>query len=186
MDEEDLITGLKRGEASCLEEAVRRYTHYVTAVAARALGPFPAREDLEEVASDAFLALWRARETLEENRSLRPWLAVTARNLAVNRGKARRETEELPDLLPDTRPGPEELAERSALHRQLRALVDGMEEPDRTLFLRYYFEEEPLGEVAKALGLKESAAKTRLFRGRARLREALTRKGGLPCVQPHP
>ena len=92
---------------------------------------------------------------------------------------------QIPDHLPDSRPGPEELAERNQLHSQLRRLVDGMEEPDRTLFRRYYFEEEPLHQVAKELGLNQATARTRLARGRHKLREALCGKGGTPCVQSH-
>lgn len=186
MDEKDLVQGLKNGDRAALEEAVRRYTHYITAVAARAMGPSRTREDLEEIVSDAFLALWRFRQIFEEDRPLRPWLAVTARNLAINRAKRRRETEDIPEHLPDARPGPEELAEQAVLHRQLRDEIEAMEEPDRTLFLRYYFEEEPLNQVAQALGLNQSTAKTRLARGRQRLKQALLSKGGIACAQSHP
>ena len=184
MDEPNLISRLRSGDRRALEEIIQLYTHYLTAVAARALGPAPSREDLEEVVSDAFLALWRFRDKVDPERSLRPFLAVTARNLAYSRLRSRRETEEIPGHLPDSRPGPEELAERQALHRHLRQLVEEMEEPDRTLFLRYYFQEEPLHQVADALGLKVSTAKTRLARGRQRLKIALGGKGG-SYVQSH-
>lgn len=186
MDEKDLVQRLREGDHSALEAVIRQYAHYVTAVAARAMGPSPAREDLEEVVSDAFLALWRFRQIFEADKPLRPWLAVTARNLAINRVKQRRETEDIPDHLPDERPGPEELAERRELHRRLRDEVEAMEEPDRTLFLRYYFGEEPLNQVARELGLNQSTAKTRLARGRQRLKQALSSKGGTHYAQSHP
>ena len=83
MDETGLVLALAQGDRAALEDTIRRYTHYVAAVAARALAPEPLREDLEEVVSDTFLALWRSRESLDPVRSLRPWLAVTARNLAI-------------------------------------------------------------------------------------------------------
>lgn len=186
MDERSLIQQLKSGSHQALEEAVHVYTHYVTAVAARALLPGPSQEDLEEVVSDTFLALWRFREKLDDGRPLRPWLAVTARNLATDRLRKRRETEVIPLHLPDGKPGPEELAERQALHLHLRQLVEGMEEPDRTLFLRYYFWEEPLNQVASRLGMNQSTAKTRLVRGRQRLKQALCGKGGTRYVKSHP
>ena len=170
MDETGLVLALAQGDRAALEDTIRRYTHYVAAVAARALAPEPLREDLEEVVSDTFLALWRSRESLDPVRSLRPWLAVTARNLAIDRVRRRRETDAIPDHLPDSRPGPEELAERNQLHSQFR---------------RYYFEEEPLHQVAKELGLNQATARTRLARGRHKLREALCGKGGTPCVQSH-
>ena len=61
-----------------------------------------------------------------------------------------------------------------------------MSEPDRTLFLRYYYEEEPLNQVAQELGLGLSAAKSRLARGRKRLKELLSQEGGEHHVKPHP
>ena len=185
MDETDLIRALQAGDRHALEQAVRLYTHYLTAVSALAMAPAPAREDLEEVVSDTFLALWRFRTNLDPERPLRPWLAVAARNLALSRLRLRRETQDLSDTLPDARPGPEELVQKEALHRRLRALVEDMEEPDRTLFLRYYYEEEPLHQIAPQLGLGLSAAKSRLARGRKRLKTRLTEEGGEPYAQPH-
>ena len=102
MDETGLVLALAQGDRAALEDTIRRYTHYVAAVAARALAPEPLREDLEEVVSDTFLALWRSRESLDPVRSLRPWLAVTARNLAIDRVRRRRETDAIPDHLPDS------------------------------------------------------------------------------------
>lgn len=185
MKEVDVIRALQRDDRSALEELVGSYTHYLTAVAARALGPAPSREDLEEVVSDTFLALWNFRANLDPGRPLRPWLAVAARNLAISRLRRNKETQEIPDTLPDNSPGPEELAQRQAIHHQLRAMVEEMPEPDRTLFLRYYYEEEPLGPVAEDLGLSLSAAKSRLNRGRKRLKIQLSQEGGAYYGKPH-
>ena len=186
MEDAALIHSLQAGDRHALEQAVGQYTHYLTAVAARAMAPAPAREDLEEVVADTFLALWRFRDNLDPERPLRPWLAVAARNLALSRLRSRKETQAIPQTLPDSRPGPEELAQRQALHSQLRALVEALPEPDRTLFVRYYYEEEPLHQVARDLGLGLSAAKSRLARGRKRLRELLAREGGESYVKSHP
>ena len=90
MDEAALIRGLRASDRHALEEAVGQYTHYLTAVAARAMACAPDREDLEEVVSDTFLALWRFRDNLDPERPLRPWLAVAARNLAVSRLRSRK------------------------------------------------------------------------------------------------
>ena len=56
--------------------------------------------------------------------------------------------------------------------------VEGLDEPDRTLFLRYYYYGDKLKDIARALGLTQTAAKQRLFRGRKALRDTLT-KGGV-------
>ena len=81
---------------------------------------------------------------------------------------------------------PEEQAERREAEERLRALVESMEEPDRTLFLRYYYEEEPLDQVCRALQMRPSTARSRLCRGRRKLKERLTQEGGMLDAQSHP
>ena len=82
--------------------------------------------------------------------------------------------------------GPEEQAERREAEERLRALVESMEEPDRTLFLRYYYEEEPLDQVCRDLKMRPSTARSRLCRGRRKLKERLTQEGGMLDAQSHP
>ena len=55
-----------------------------------------------------------------------------------------------------------------------------MDEPDRTLFLRYYWYGDRLKDVARDLKLNLSTAKSRLLRGRKALREVLTKGGECP------
>ena len=66
-------------------------------------------------------------------------------------------------------------AERREWAARLWDAVEGLDEPDRTLFLRYYYYGDKLKDIARALGL---TAKQRLFRGRKALRDTLT-KGGV-------
>ena len=60
----------------------------------------------------------------------------------------------------------------------LGGAVDGLDEPERTLFFRYYYEGERLKTIAGELGLNLSTVKTKLARGRKRLREQLRETGG--------
>ena len=64
------------------------------------------------------------------------------------------------------------------LKQRLWDAVEGLNEPDGTLFLRYYHYGDKLKDIARALGLTQAAAKQRLFRGRKALRDILT-KGGV-------
>ena len=55
-----------------------------------------------------------------------------------------------------------------------------MDDPDRALFLRYYWYGDKLKDVARDLKLNLSTAKSRLLRGRKTLREELTKGGECP------
>ena len=71
-----------------LDRAVEAYTPYLSAVVWNAMGASASAEDVEEVVSDAFLALWSSRERLDPERGIKAWLAAVARNKAVDRLRA--------------------------------------------------------------------------------------------------
>ena len=73
---------------------------------------------------------------------------------------------------------PESTLEQRESGEALWRAVDALEEPERTLFLRYYYEGEKLKTVAADLGLNLSTAKTKLARGRKLLRAQLTKTTG--------
>ena len=150
MDDQALIRALQAGERAALRRTMEVYAGDTSAVLGNTLRGQASREDLEELLSDVFLSLWRSREGLDPEKSLKSWLAAVARNRAVDFLRRKRETHPVPDGLPDPAPGPEEQAERREAEERLRALVESMGEPDRTLFLRYYYEEEPVPAVPGA------------------------------------
>lgn len=173
MDERALVKKLNRGSRSALDTAVKRFTPYVSAVILRALAGRAFQEDVEELCADVFVALWANAPGLDPEQGLRPWLAAVARNKATDWLRRCRPTAPIPDNAPDPAPGPEELAQRREQSARLWAAVDGLGEPDRTLFLRYYYEGDKLKTIAAELGLSQTAAKQRLFRGRKALKAAL-------------
>ncbi len=173
MDERMFIKKLNRGSRSALDQAIQRYTPYVSAVILRALAGRACREDVEELCADVFVALWTHAGEIDPDQGVRPWLAAVARNRATDWLRRQRPAAPIPEDAPDPAPGPEELAQRRERSARLWAAVDALGEPDRTLFMRYYYEEDKLKTIAAELGLSQTAAKQRLFRGRKALRAAL-------------
>lgn len=181
MEDAALVRRLRQGSRLALEQAIGRYTPYVSAVVCNALSGRGRREDVEEIVSDVFLALWSHAGGLDSERGLRPWLAVTARNRAIDWLRTHPAPPDLPqEAAPGTAEGPEAEVERRERAGRLWQAVDGLGEPDRTLFLRYYYWGDKLREIARSLGLTPAAAKQRLFRGRKALREILTKGGDEP------
>ena len=177
MDEKTLIKKLQKGSAGALEALIRRYTPYVSACAYRVLGHLP-REELEEAVADTFVELWRHAADLDPERSIRPWLGTVASNKAKNRLRSYSPATPIPE---DT-PAPVDVqrqAEKQETGEALWRTVDALDEPERTLFLRYYYEGEKLKTIAADLGLNLSTAKTKLRRGRLLLREQLQGKEGV-------
>lgn len=173
MNEYALVKKLNRHSRGALEEAVKRYTPYVSTVILHTLSGRACREDVEELCADVFVALWTHAEALDPARGLRPWLAAVSKNKAIDWLRRCCPSTSIPEDTPDTAPCPEDLAQRRDQSARLWMAVDSLEEPDRTLFLRYYYEGEKLKSAAAELGLSETAAKQKLFRGRKALRDVL-------------
>ena len=145
----------------------------------RVLAGRGAREDVEELTADVFLALWAHAGELDPEQGLRPWLGAVARNRAMDWLRTHKEAAPLPeDAAAPGGADPQAEAERREWAARLWDAVEGLDEPDRTLFLRYYYCGDKLKDIARALGLTQTAAKQRLFRGRKALRDTL-RKGGV-------
>ena len=85
-----LLAALRAREPQGLEEAIGRYSPYVAGVLRKVLGQLGTQEDLEELSSDVFVALWQSAEGLREDSDLKLWLGVVARNRALKHLRALR------------------------------------------------------------------------------------------------
>ena len=173
MNERKLVKKLNRRSRSALDWAVSRYTPYVSAVILRTLAGRACHEDVEELCADVFVSLWAHADALDPEQGVRPWLAAVAKNKAIDWLRRQRPSDSIPENAPDPSPGPEELTQRRDQSVRLWAAVEALDEPDRTLFIRYYYEEGKLKSIAAELGLSQAAAKQRLFRGRKALKTML-------------
>ena len=59
----------------------------------------------------------------------------------------------------------------------LARALDKLEEPDRSLVIRFYFYGEKTSALAKACGLTDTAVRLRLHRSRGKLRKYMIERG---------
>lgn len=105
----------------------------------------------------------------------RGWLAIVARGLARNAGRARdrrREIERSADS-PEPAPDPAELVAAAELQRDLVTRVLALSVPERTLLLQHYFAGRSLREIAAASGENAATVRSRHRRALLELRQRL-------------
>lgn len=170
-DEKKLLFRLQRQDETALRKAIELYTPYLNAVIYRTVGAALSREDIEEIISDVFVSLWRNAERIDLRKgTIRSYIAAAARNLTYKRLGASHPTVPLDELsLSDA---PKFVAEPST-ERLLWDSVAELGEPDNELFVRYYKYGESLKQISAATGLKLSTVKTRLSRGKKKLKHIL-------------
>lgn len=173
MTEQTALKKLKHGSEDALRWFIRRYSGYVATVVHNVIGDSMAEADMEEVVSDVFVALWRSADTV---RSPKGFLGTTARNLAKNKARSQQLTLPLDDqILLVEGLTMEDLWESRELTDTVKRAVLDMGQPDRDIFLRFYYYYQSLEEISAQMAIPLSTVKSRLRRGRSKLEKALFR-----------
>ena len=176
IDEQYLIQQIKTGSQKALETVIDRYGSYVKAIAANIIKPSMTDADVEEVVSDVFLSLW-SHPGDPDRGSLKGYLAAITRNKA--RDRLRRFHIEIP-LENDCLEVPVEDScrqiELAQLKQAVKQMVDRLEEPDRTILLRYYYFYQKTDAIARDMGMNPATVRTKLARSRQKLKEWLTQE----------
>ena len=180
--EDKKIVGLLFARAeNAISELSARFGKQLHRIAYNILGN-PA--DAEECTNDTYLALWNAIPPVSPD-PLAPYVYRTGRNTALKR--FRRDTaqkrdnrydislEELNGCLPGG--DLEQEMDARELGRTMDRYLESNTRENRYMFIRRYWYGDSVGEIAKALHMKENAVSVRLNRIRAGLKEYLEKEG---------
>jgi len=181
-----LLQRIGNGDSSAFEQLMRRYNRRLYRVARSIL-----RDDAEaeDALQDAYLQAYRSLSSFRAESSLGTWLTRIVVNAALMRHRKAGRMAEIIELSaePDMEERidtqfsqQEEQPERAALRAQTRQLIeariDALPEVFRTVFVLRALEELSVEETADTLGIPEATVRTRYFRARGMLREALSRE----------
>jgi RNA polymerase sigma-70 factor, ECF subfamily len=146
-----------------------RYSSIVYAVALRVLGDTGAAED---VLQEVFLQLWRNPGAFDSSRgNLGAWLAVIARNRAIDGLRKRRPETDIADVLVSVEPDMAGEAERTRAMEKVRAALATMPAAQRSALEMAYFEGLTHIEIAAKTGEPLGTIKTRIRTGLLALRK---------------
>lgn len=155
---------------------VARHERLVFALLSRMLGA--SAPDLEDLAQETFLRAYRAFPGFDPDGVAKPstWLLTIATRLVLDAKKRRRVgTAPLGDEA-EARASdstPELRAERRQLGAALAEAMDALPDDQRAALVLSDVHGLSTAEIASALEVPESTAKTRLFRARVKMREML-------------
>jgi RNA polymerase sigma-70 factor (ECF subfamily) len=143
----------------------------------RRLGVQPA--DLEDVAHDVFLSLYRRMGDYDATRPLRPWVfgfsyraAADYRKLARHRREVRADSER--DVADPAPPADEQLAQH-ARHALFERALDALPLERRAVFVLHEVEGRTVAEIAATLGVPANTAGSRLRTARVEFAAAAKR-----------
>ena len=178
MTDEELVRRLQAGEMQAFDTLYERYKDDAFRVACLITG---SRADGEDLTQEAFVTAVRSIGSLKDGSRFRPWLLRTLTRAAWRYcRKAKRE----PPVADFFEQGESESALSTVLRsdeqRQLYQALYALDEKRRTVVVLHYFDELPVKEIARTLGVTEGTVKSRLFSARRHLRQALTANEAKP------
>ena len=176
MDEQQLLSRLRRGEEQALAAVIAQFGAYVVTIIHNKSRGCLRPEDEDEVASNVFFALWQSCRTIRTGH-LRAWLGRVARNKAVDRLRMSRIDAPLDETLGTEEDILLEETARGERAAQLRRAVSKLSKADREIIARYYDLCQSTPEIAAAMGLSAAAVRMRLMRSREAIRKELDRGG---------
>ncbi len=173
MNEAKALALLKKGDEEALEWFIDKYSNYVVTIVNSILQGSMSHEDVEEVASDVFVTLWRSAQNLYPL-NLKGYLSRVARSLSMQ--KLREKATELPldeDILILDDDSEFDRLAKEEQDDMVRRAVYAMPQPDKEIFLRFYYYCQSVSQIANEMQMNPSTVKTKLKRGRERLRVIL-------------
>jgi RNA polymerase sigma-70 factor, ECF subfamily len=176
-DEAQLTAACLAGDTDAFSVLVDRHRDAVFNLAYRLCGNAATAED---VAQEAFIRAYRKLRQYRTSLPFRNWVLGICANLSRSRYRSWRRKRDLEQayaeaeaVARDVTPAEMDAETRAELERALTSLPPTLRAP---IVLRY-MEGMTVEEVAQALGLRKSATKMRLARGREHLETVLRAQG---------
>jgi RNA polymerase sigma-70 factor (ECF subfamily) len=184
----ELAQRISSGDKHAFELLMRRHNQILYRTARSILKD---DAEAEDAVQEAWLLAYRAIGNFRGDAKLSTWLVRIVVNEAISRGRKRsrgaeviqlsgepqedRESAEgsMDETLPEQ---PEGAAQRAQTRRLLESKIDELPDAFRTVFVLRALEELSVEESAVALGIPEATVRSRFFRARGLLREALSKE----------
>lgn len=181
MTDEELMQGLRRGDAACAEELTQRYRPAICRFCANYLGDESLAED---VTQDTFARLTTGDDL--PSGAVRPWLYKVARNRCLDVLRRHQHSPTHHHRLASgfdvtgSSSGPRTKAIRAERTALIRQIISEMPEEYRAVLTLKFYEGLSREEMAECLDVSEQTIKGRIVRASEYLREELRAITGNP------
>ncbi|MBX3071808.1 MAG: sigma-70 family RNA polymerase sigma factor [Thermomicrobiales bacterium] len=179
-DDAVLVAAAKEGDANAFNFVVQRYERSVYGLAYRMMGN---AADAEDIAQDTFIRAWQALRSYEDG-SLKGWLLRIATNRCYDRLRATsrhpvgtltndEDDSEIPVVDDSESSDPVLFTERLDLSEAIQAALDTLPPDQRLAVILFDVMQHTYEEAAVIAGVPPGTIKSRVSRGRERLRQQI-------------
>jgi len=176
-NDNELISKVLQGDHQAYAGLVTRYQQFVFTLTLRFVKN---REEAEEVAQDVFIKAYKYLADFRGDAKFSTWLYTIVNNTCISfLRKKKLVIHSLDDERVFAKADNQDLGfradgvEQKSRHRMVTEAINRMKPDDAAIITLFYKNEQSLDEIAQILGVEVNAAKVRLHRARARLKELM-------------
>lgn len=168
-----------KGNRLDIDRVVEDYYGYIYMIVKNTKSVGILEEDVEEIISDVFLALWKNYSNLVEETKIKPYLTGITKNVLRNKYRKTKMDFSLSDYEEQLVSSHtlEVISEEREQNEMIRKSLKNLKQEEYQIFMAFYYENEKIKEIAESLELSESKVKVTLHRVRKELKIQL-KKGG--------
>jgi RNA polymerase sigma-70 factor, ECF subfamily len=183
MDGQDaaIVEQVRAGDVDAFRVLVGRHGRTIFNMAYRMTGN---EHDAEDVMQETFLKAYRQLDRFESRAGFGTWVNRIGINCALDLLRTRKSRREVTDSedsestmaldsLAATAPLPDAQLHDCEVRERVTEAMDCLTANERAAFVLRHFQDVPIREIGKVLGLKESATKVTIFRAVHKLRQVL-------------
>lgn len=180
-DAQLLALYLQREEAA-VEQTDRKYGNYLYSIAYQILSD---DSDCRECQNDTYLSAWNHIPP-DRPKSFAAYLGRIIHNLALDRYRQRTRQKRIPTMFMDSLEElsevvggttPEAAYDDLRLRKLINGFVQKLSRRERYIFVCRYYCGDPVGQIAKTLGISQSAVFKSLARNRQVLKQLVEKEG---------
>lgn len=178
MNELNQIKDYKKDNKIDIDKVMNDFTPYIYTVLINK-NSMLSGEDIEEIISDTFLALWKNQEQLDENKKISAYLVGIVNNLYYKKFRKFTNNIDISDLeneLIKVLGIEEDIIDKEKENIILNE-INQMKNEDKIIFKMYYYHSKSIKDIANQLKIKEEKVKSRLHRIRKKIKKELEERG---------
>lgn len=183
MEEGDaaIVRRVRDGEVEAFRILVERHSRALYALAHRMTGN---AHDAEDIVQESLMRAYRQLGRFESRSEFGTWIHRIGVNCALDHLRSRKSreqviqdggegAEDMVDSLPAHEPAPDQRLADAQIRHHVEGALGVLSVTERSAFVMRHFQEMPLAEIARALGINENAVKNTIFRAVQKVRRVL-------------
>jgi RNA polymerase sigma factor (sigma-70 family) len=190
-DENELVRLAAKGDDRAFEKLVELYEKRIYTTALRMTGN---PDDAYDISQETFIRVYRSLKGFKGDAKFSTWVYRIVTNLCIDFNRKSKRIKQVPlenndeeepftITISDDRFDPERNLERSEIVRAINKALGSLSDEHKEIFILRELDGLSYAEIAEVKMIEEGTVKSRLFRAREKLREALLGGGNIVGIR---